>query len=306
VTRRATPEAADLEGIATEAWNAAGADLDRRSTAELVALMNKEDAAVPTAVGAATDAIATAVDTISERLAGGGRLVYVGAGTSGRLAAVDASECEATFGVPPGLVVAIVAGGADVGAAGEQEAEDDREGGAIAIGETSVGELDAVVGLSASGRTPFTCGALAAARAAGAVTVAVVSSPGSELALVADHEILVPVGPEVIAGSTRLKAGTAQKLVLNMISTIAMVRLGKTYGNLMVDVVATNDKLQARVRRIVANASGEPDDRVDAALAEANGDAKVAIVALVAGIGVEAARARLAAAGGVVRRALEG
>jgi N-acetylmuramic acid 6-phosphate etherase len=306
VTRRATPEAADLESLATEAWNAAGADLDRRSTAELVALMNREDAAVPAAVGAATDAIATAVDTISERLAAGGRLVYVGAGTSGRLAAVDASECEATFGVPPGLVVAIVAGGGADGAAVEQEAEDDREGGAGAIGEASVGEEDAVVGLSASGRTPFTCGALAAARAAGAATVAVVSSPGSELALIADHEILVPVGPEVIAGSTRLKAGTAQKLVLNMISTIAMVRLGKTYGNLMVDVVATNDKLQARVRRIVANATGAPDDRVDAALAEANGDAKVAIVALLAGIGVDAARARLAAAGGVVRRALEG
>jgi N-acetylmuramic acid 6-phosphate etherase len=145
---------------------------------------------------------------------------------------------------------------------------------------------------------------LAAARAAGATTVAVVSSPGSELALLSDHEILVPVGPEVIAGSTRLKAGTAQKLVLNTISTVAMVRLGKTYGNLMVDVVATNDKLRARVRRIVANATGEPDERVDAALAEANGDAKVAIVALVAGIDATTARARLDAAGGIVRKAL--
>jgi N-acetylmuramic acid 6-phosphate etherase len=231
-------------------------------------------------------------------------LIYVGAGTSGRLAAVDAAECEATFGVAPGLVVALVAGGTDDTAAIEQETEDDRDGGARAVEEASVGELDAVVGLSASGRTPFTCGALAAARAAGATTVAVVSSPGSELALLSDHEILVPVGPEVIAGSTRLKAGTAQKLVLNTISTVAMVRLGKTYGNLMVDVVATNDKLRARVRQIVANATGEPDERVDAALAEANGDAKVAIVALVAGIDATTARARLDAAGGIVRKAL--
>ena len=305
MTRRATPEAEDLDGLATEAWNAAAADLDRRSTAELVALMNEEDARVPSAVGGAAGPIAAAVDAIAERLASGGRLVYVGAGTSGRLAAVDASECEATFGVPPGLVVAVVAGGASDSAAIEQEAEDDRDGGAQALEELSVGERDAVVGLSASGRTPFTCGALAAARAAGATTVAVVSAAGSELALLADHEILVPVGPEVIAGSTRLKAGTAQKLVLNTISTIAMVRLGKTYGNLMVDVVATNDKLRARVRRIVANATGETDEKVDAALADANGDAKVAIVALSAGIDTAAARARLDASGGVVRKALE-
>jgi N-acetylmuramic acid 6-phosphate etherase len=305
VTRRATPEAADLDELATEAWNAAGADLDRRSTAELVALMNEADVRVPAAVGVAQSAVAAAVDAVVERLAQGGRLVYVGAGTSGRLAAVDASECEATFGVPPGLVVALVAGGPGESAAIEQEAEDDRDGGATGIESLAVGEHDAVVGLSASGRTPFTCGALAAARAAGATTVAVVSAAGSELALLADHEVLVPVGPEVIAGSTRLKAGTAQKLVLNMISTIAMIRLGKTYGNLMVDVVATNDKLRSRVRRIVANATGASDERVDAALSDANGDAKVAIVALLAGIDSAAARERLDAAGGVVREALE-
>ena len=305
MTRRATPEATELDRLVTEAWNAAGADLDRRSTAELVALMNEEDAAVPAAVGNATDAVATAIDAIVERLAAGGRLVYVGAGTSGRLAAVDASECEATFGVPQGLVVALVAGGAGHSAAIEQEAEDDRDGGSRAVRDIAVGEHDAVVGLSASGRTPFTCGAIAAAHAAGATTIAVVSASGSELGLLADHEILVPVGPEVIAGSTRLKAGTAQKLVLNMISTVAMVRLGKTYGNLMVDVVATNDKLRARVRRIVANATGETDDRVDAALAEADGDAKLAIVILVAGVDTDTARARLDAAGGVVRKALE-
>ena len=255
MTRRATPEAADLDGLATEAWNAAGADLDRRSTVELVALMNEEDVRVPAVVGSAKDAVAGAVDAVAERLARGGRLVYVGAGTSGRLAAVDASECEATFGVPAGLVVALVAGGPTDSAAIEQEAEDDRDGGAAGIEALAVGEHDAVVGLSASGRTPFTCGALSAARAAGATTVAVVSATGSELALLADHEILVPVGPEVIAGSTRLKAGTAQKLVLNMISTIAMVRLGKTYGNLMVDVVATIRRTRERSLSFVATTS---------------------------------------------------
>jgi len=302
VTRRATPET--LDGIATEAWDPAAADLDRRSTAELVSLMNDEDARVPAAVGSAQETIAAAVDAIAERLRAGGRLVYFGAGTSGRLAAVDASECEATFGVPPGLVVAVVAG-TDGGAAIEQEAEDDREAGERAVQELEVGERDAVVALSASGRTPFTRAALETARAAGATTVAVVSVAGSELAALAEHEILVPVGPEVIAGSTRLKAGTAQKLVLNTISTVAMIRLGKTFGNLMVDVVATNDKLRSRVRRIVAHATGAPDERVDAALAEADGDAKVAIVVLAAGVDTETARTRLAAADGLVRGALD-
>jgi len=163
-----------------------------------------------------------------------------------------------------------------------------------------------VVGLSASGRTPFTCGALEAARAAGATTIAVVSVTDSPLAALVDHEIVVDVGPEVIAGSTRLKAGTAQKLVLNMISTIAMVRLGKTYGNQMVDVVATNDKLRARIRRIVAVAANASDAQADEALAEADGDARVAIVMLGGGVDVVTARARLATAGGNIRKALAG
>ena len=302
MTRRATPET--LDGIATEAWDPAAADLDRRSTAELVSLMNDEDARVPAAVGSAQETIAAAVDAIAERLRAGGRLVYFGAGTSGRLAAVDASECEATFGVPPGLVVAVVAG-MDGGTAIEQEAEDDREAGERAVQELEVGERDAVVALSASGRTPFTCAALETARAAGATTVAVVSVAGSELAALAEHEILVPVGPEVIAGSTRLKAGTAQKLVLNTISTVAMIRLGKTFGNLMVDVVATNEKLRSRVRRIVSHATGASPRQVEAALTEADGDAKVAIVALETDGDTIAARARLEAADGDVRKALE-
>ncbi len=304
MTRRAIREAADLDGLVTEARNPDAADLDVRTTDDLVALMSAEDARVPVAVAAARPSIAEAIDAIAGRLVDGGRLIYVGAGTSGRIAAVDAAECETTFGVPPGLVVALVAGGMDGTAAAQEEAEDDADAGASAIRGLGVDEHDAVVALSASGRTPYACGALAEARAAGAATVAVASVQGSELASLADHTVVVDVGPEVLAGSTRLKAGTAQKLVLNMISTISMIRLGKTYGNLMVGVVATNDKLRSRVRRIVGHATGAPDEQVDAALAEADGDAKVAIVALTAGIDSATARARLDTAGGVVRKAL--
>jgi N-acetylmuramic acid 6-phosphate etherase len=293
-----------FDALPTEAHDPAVADLDLRSTVELVRLMNAEDAAVPTAVARAADRIAAAIDAVSERLGEGGRLVYVGAGTSGRLALVDAAECESTFAVAPGRVVALIAGGASAAATAQEEAEDDAEAGAAAVRDLAVGPADAVVALSASGRTPYVLAALEEAREAGAATVAVVSVTGSVLGASAEHEIVVLVGPEVIAGSTRLKAGTAQKLVLNMISTIAMVRLGKTYGNLMVDVVATNDKLRARVRRIVAAASGAPPERVEAALDDAGGDAKVAIVSLVRGMDAEAARAALAAAGGDVREAL--
>ena len=293
-----------FDDLATEARDPALADLDLRTSTELVQLMNDEDARVPAAVGQAREQIATAIDAIAERLAAGGRLVYVGAGTSGRLALVDAAECESTFAVPPGRVVALIAGGPTAAATAQEQAEDDRDAGTVAIRELAVGPTDAVVALSASGRTPYVLGALEEARRAGAVTIAVVSVEASELGAVAEHEIAVPVGPEVIAGSTRLKAGTAQKLVLNMLSTIAMVRLGKTYGNLMVDVVATNEKLRARVHRIVAVASGASAERVEAALDEAGGDAKVAIVSLVAGVGAATARERLDAAGGNVREAL--
>jgi N-acetylmuramic acid 6-phosphate etherase len=293
-----------FDELATEARDSALSDLDLRTTTELVQLMNAEDARVPAAVGQAREQIAAAIDAIVERLAAGGRLVYVGAGTSGRLALVDAAECESTFAVPPGRVVALIAGGPTAAASAQEEAEDDRDAGAAAVGELAVGPRDAVVGVSASGRTPYVVGALEEANAAGAATIAVVSVEGSALAAVARHEIAVPVGPEVIAGSTRLKAGTAQKLVLNMLSTIAMVRLGKTFGNLMVDVVATNEKLRARVRRIVELASGASVDQVEQALDEAGGDAKVAIVSLVADIDAARARERLDAAGGNVREAL--
>jgi N-acetylmuramic acid 6-phosphate etherase len=294
-----------FEQLGTEARDAAGADLDLRSTRELVELMNAADATVPGAVAAAAPAIAGLVDGVSGRLARGGRLVYAGAGTSGRLAALDAAECETTFSAAPGQVVALVAGGAGLDAAAQEAAEDDAASGARALEALGVSADDAVVGVSASGRTPYVLGALEAARARGALTGCVVCVPDSELAALSDHVVCVPVGPEVLAGSTRLKAGTAQKLVLNMVSTISMIRLGKTYGNLMVDVEAANDKLRARVRGIVAHATGEPPEEVDAALAAAGGDAKVAIVSLLTGLDADSARGRLAEAGGFVRRAVE-
>jgi N-acetylmuramic acid 6-phosphate etherase len=287
-----------VDNPVTEHRLAANADLDLRSTRGLVELMNDEDATVATAVRGATGALAHAIDGIVERLASGGRLVYVGAGTSGRLAALDAAECPATFGVDPDLVVAVV----EV----DEAAEDDAAAGAQAVVAAQVGARDAVVALSASGATPFVLGAVAAARAAGALTVGIACVPDSELAAVVDRPVTVVVGPEVIAGSTRLKAGTAQKLVLNAISTVTMVRLGKTYGNLMVDVAARNAKLRARARRAVELATGASGAEVAAALEAADGQAKVAIVSLLAGVDAETARRRLELNDGVVRRSLDG
>jgi N-acetylmuramic acid 6-phosphate etherase len=241
---------------------------------------------------------------VAERLAAGGRLVYVGAGTSGRIAALDAEECESTFSTAPGQVIALVAGADAATSAGRAAAEDDADAGAADVSGAGVTAADAVVGISASGRTPYVLGAVRAAADAGSLTVAVVCVEGSELGEVADREVAAVVGPEVIAGSTRLKAGTAQKLVLNTITTAAMVRLGRTYGNLMVDVSATNEKLRARAHRIVTIATRAADYEVDTALTAADGSAKVAIVMLAAHLDADAARARLAAAGGNVRVAL--
>jgi N-acetylmuramic acid 6-phosphate etherase len=293
-----------LDDLITEARSAETHDLDLRSTSELVELMNRQDAAVPAAVASSAADIAAVVDTVVDRLQAGGRLVYVGAGSSGRLAAVDASECEATFSAAPGQVVALLAG-ADAPSSLEQEAaEDDVIAGRRDVHALGVGATDAVIGISASGRTPYVLGAMEAAASAGAATACLVCVPDSPLAGTVEHEIAVIVGPELIAGSTRLKAGTAQKLVLNSISTVAMIRLGKTFDNLMVDVVATNEKLRSRVRRIVMTATGAPAVQADEALAAADGSAKVAIVTLLAGVDVATARSRLAAAGGNIRGAI--
>ena len=293
-----------LDRLVTESRRA-DVDYASLSTQELVELMNAEDASVPAAVGAAAGAIADALDAIVERLAAGGRLVYAGAGTSGRIAALDAEECEATFSTPPGQVVALVAGADAPSAEAREAAEDDEPAGRHAVEELGVSSGDAVVGVSASGRTPYALGAIAAAADAGALTVAVVSVEDSPLARAADHELAVVVGPEVVSGSTRLKAGTAQKLVLNTISTVAMIRLGKTYDGLMVDVRSSNEKLAARARRVVRLATGVSDDEAERALADADGSAKVAVVALLAGVDAGTARERLEQSGGHVAAAVE-
>jgi N-acetylmuramic acid 6-phosphate etherase len=267
-------------------------------------VINREDATVAGAVADAAGALAGAIDGIVERLRGGGRLIYVGAGSSGRLAAIDAAECGPTFAAEDGQVVALVAGGITALATAQEAAEDDAEAGARELAAAGVRADDAVVVLSASGRTPYILGAAREAARAGALTVGVACVRGSEVAALVDHEIAVVVGPEVLTGSTRMKAGTAQKLVLNTISTVAFTRLGKTFGNLMVDVVATNEKLRARARRAVGLATGASAAEADAALEAAGGEVKVAIVSLLAGLEADAARTRLADAGGVVRRAL--
>jgi N-acetylmuramic acid 6-phosphate etherase len=294
-----------FDRLGTEARDTAGADLDLRSTVDLVDSMNSEDATVPAAVGDAAPAIAALVDEVAARLALGGRLVYVGAGTSGRLAALDAVECETTFSVEPGRVVALVAGEGASSTVEQEAAEDDEDAGRADVARLSLGDTDAVVGVSASGRSPYVRAALDAARDRRAFTGCVVCVEDSELAAVADHTVCVPVGPEMLSGSTRLKAGTAQKLVLNMVSTISMIRLGKTFGNLMVDLVPSNEKLRARAQSIVQHAAGVTTDEAADALARSGGDPKVAIVLLLTGSDPDEARRRLADAGGVVRRAVE-
>jgi N-acetylmuramic acid 6-phosphate etherase len=294
-----------LDGLTTEAGSNSAAGYEALSTLDLVRLMNVEDASVPAATAEAAGSIAAAVDAISARLLAGGRLVYVGAGSSGLIAALDAAECESTFATAPGAVVALVAGGEDATPLELSIAEDDTNAGARDVSELGVGAGDAVVGVSASGRTPYVLGALEAANRAGALTACVVAVRDSGLGSLVDHEIAVVVGPEFLAGSTRLKAGTAQKLVLNAISTISMIRLGKTFGNLMVDVNPTNEKLRRRVRRIVQSATGASSEEVEDALDAANGNTRVAIVAILAGIDVDEARTRLAGAGQSIRLALE-
>jgi N-acetylmuramic acid 6-phosphate etherase len=271
------------------------ADLDLRPTRDLVRLLNDEDVTVPAAVAEAGDALAAAIDGIVERMRRGGRLIYAGAGTSGALAALDAAECGSTFSSPPGEVLAVVAQ--------EDADEDDRAAATNALRGLPLRPEDCVVAVSASGSTPFVLAALEVARDAGALGVAVASARDSQAAALAEHEIAVVVGPEVIAGSTRLKAGTAQKLVLNTISTVTMIRLGRTYGGLMVGVAQTNEKLRERARRNVVLASGASEERVDQALEAAAGDARVALVSLLAGVDADAARSRLEESDGSVRKA---
>ncbi|GAB3262004.1 N-acetylmuramic acid 6-phosphate etherase [Arthrobacter pigmenti] len=294
----------ELGDLETERSRADLADLDMLPTRDLVGRITAEDATVPAVVDAAGDAIASAVDMIVERLRSGGRLIYVGAGTPGRLGVVDAAECIPTFGTAEGLVVAVIAGGAGSMTNSAEGAEDSAAAGTEDLQSIQVGAGDAVVGITASGRTPYVLAALEYAAAAGAATIGISNNRDAALSAVVDVPVEVPTGPEIVAGSTRMKAGTAQKLVLNTLSTASMVRLGKTYGNLMVDVKASNEKLKIRARRIVVEATGATDEAAAAALNDADGQVKTAVVALLAAVPAEEARRRLTAADGYVRTAL--
>ncbi|MET7939250.1 N-acetylmuramic acid 6-phosphate etherase [Streptomyces sp. NPDC005302] len=282
---------AELETLTTEAFRPELSEIDRLPTLEIARLMNGEDATVPTAVAAQLPLIAAAIDGIAERMARGGRLVYAGAGTAGRLGVLDASECPPTFNTDPARVVGVIAGGPTALSTSIEGAEDSRELAAADLDALALTADDTVVGVSASGRTPYAVGAVEHARSLGALTVGLSCNAHSPLAAAADHGIEVVVGPELLTGSTRLKSGTAQKLVLNMLSTITMIRLGKTYGNLMVDVRASNEKLRARSRRIVSLATGASDEEIEQALAATGGEVKNAILTILGGVdGPEAAR----------------
>ncbi|QFZ75680.1 N-acetylmuramic acid 6-phosphate etherase [Streptomyces fagopyri] len=282
---------AELETLTTEAFRPELSEIDRLPTLEITKLMNAEDATVPAAVAERLPVIAAAIDDIAERMSRGGRLIYAGAGTAGRLGILDASECPPTFNTDPSEVVGLIAGGPGAMVTSVEGAEDSRELAAADLEALSLTPDDTVVGISASGRTPYAVGAVEHARAHGALTIGLSCNADSALAAAAEHGIEIVVGPELLTGSTRLKAGTAQKLVLNMFSTITMIRLGKTYGNLMVDVRASNEKLRARSRRIVALATGASDEEIEQALTATGGEVKNAILALLGGVdGPTAAR----------------
>lgn len=299
------PRLDDMSELLTEQVDPRYGAIDTASVAELARLMNQADATVPAAVNAAMDQILPAIEAITNRLARGGRLFYVGAGTAGRIGVLDASECVPTFSTPPDLVQGIIAGGPDAMLNASEGAEDDVDAGTRIIEDHAMTEADVVVGIAASGRTPYVVAAVRAARERGALTVALSCNEGTPLSREAEHPIEVLVGPEIVAGSTRLKAGTAQKLVLNMISTITMVRLGKTYGNLMVDLRATNGKLRERAVRIVQAVTGADRDRAEGALQDAGLDVKLAILIVGRDLEVQEAQRLLAAAEGRLRMALE-
>lgn len=288
----------------TESRNPATRNIDQVSTRELVRLMNTEDRLVAEAVSTQGDVIAEAITQIVARMRQGGRLIYLGAGTSGRLGVLDASECPPTFNTAPERVVGLIAGGEIALTTAVEGAEDDADAGAQELAALDITALDSVVGIASSGRTPYVLGGVREARRRGALTIGLTCNAGTPLHELAALTIAPLVGAEVLTGSTRLKAGTAQKMVLNMLSTGVMIRWGKTYGNLMVDVQPSNNKLRARARQIVAQATGVSEREAAVALAAA-GEVKTAIVALLAEITPAEARQRLDKAGGVVRRALE-
>jgi N-acetylmuramic acid 6-phosphate etherase len=292
----------DPDEVPTERRNPATVGIDDLPTLEMLRLINTEDARVATAVAATLPQLARVVDMAVESLHGGGRVHYFGAGTSGRIAVIDAVELLPTFNLEPGRFVPHHAGGEKALVRAVENVEDDDRQGERDAADLRAGDL--AVGLAASGRTPYVIGALRAAAAAGAGTVLVSSNPQASFGSQVDVHIAVDTGPEVIAGSTRMKAGTAQKLVLNAFSTAVMVRLGRTYSNLMVHMTAANAKLRGRLVTILMQATGQDDEACTAALTAAGGDLKVALVSVLGGVPAERAAAALTAAGGVVRSAL--
>lgn len=288
--------------LSTEERNPATADLDQRDTLGIVTALNDEDAKAAPAVRAILPQIAALVDATAPRVGRGGRVHYFGAGTSGRLGVIDAAELRPTFNLPDGVFIGHHAGGPAALLQAVENLEDHWEAGRAEADE--VGPDDVAIGITASGRTPFVGGALERAREAGAVTALIACARDPELAPHADHLLVADTGPEALAGSTRLKAGTAQKITLNTFSTALMIRLGRTWSNLMVSVVASNDKLRRRTVRILMEATGSDEATCVAALERSGGDLKVALVTQLAGVGPDRARASLESTGGVVAQAL--
>jgi len=278
-----------LEHATTESRNARSANIDALPVIEILRIINEEDKGVPFAVEKALPRIAALVEDIVRAFTAGGRLVYIGAGTSGRLGVLDASECPPTFGVPQGMVVGLIAGGDAALRNSIEKAEDDPEGGEKALLDIDFSAKDVLVGITASGSAPYVLGAMQYAKALGAVVGAISCNRESKTFALAQHRILLEVGPEVITGSTRMKAGTAQKLVLNMLTTASMIRIGKVYGNLMVDLMPVNRKLVERSKRLIRQATGCSKDEAEAAFLASGGKPKIAILMIALGIGAEEA-----------------
>lgn len=294
----------ELKKLDTERRNERSMHIDEMSTLEMLTVINDEDHLVAEAVKRVLPEIARAVDVIYEKLHAGGRLIYCGAGTSGRLGVLDAVECPPTYGVDPGLVVGLIAGGEGAFVKAVEGAEDRRDLGEADLKRIGFSEKDALVGIAASGRTPYVIGAMDYARSLGAPVACLVCSRDSEMSRHADVCIAPIPGPEVITGSSRMKSGTAQKLVLNMLSTGVMIKLGKVYGNLMVDVKCSNEKLHRRAVSIVCTAAGVDEETAQRALQESGFSCKTAIVMLLLGLGAEEARALLARSDGRIAQAV--
>lgn len=294
----------NLNGMTTETRNSRTMELDKMSALEIVTSMNQEDARVPVAVAKALPQIAAAAEWAAEAFAKGGRLIYMGAGTSGRLGVLDAAECPPTFGVKAEQVVGLIAGGEKAFTVAVEGAEDSRELAVIDLMTRRISPSDLVIGIAASGRTPYVLGGLDYAKSMGCRTAAIACNIGSEVGRAADLAIEVDCGPEVLTGSTRLKAGTAQKLILNMISTASMVLSGKAYQNLMVDMTPTNEKLHARAENMVMDVTGASREQAADAIREAGGKVKTAVTMLLAGCTAAEAEKLLAAANGHVREAV--